>query len=1051
MSASAPDNPPENPNGAQPKDDGGWVSIFVRRPILAMVMNLLIIIAGVAAVDGIEIRELPDVDRPVVTVRTSYPGASPESMDAQITAIVESAVSRVQGVTGISSNSSYGSSRVAIEFSTDTDMQVAAMDVRDAVAGVQGQLPNDMDEEPRVVKADADATPIIRMSVASDTLSESELTDLVNDVIEDRLAAVEGVAAANSYGLRARTIEVRVSQVALAARGLSLSDLIDTIGKSSVTTPTGALENATQQLIVRAEAPVDSPQDVAALELNAQTKVGDVAFVRWAFQEATAMTRLDGQTAIGVEIIRQAKANTIAISEGIRAAVAELQQSLPKGVTIAITSDDAIFIRESIREVLLTLVLSTVIVILIIYAFLGSARETVAPAFSIPVSLIGTLAAVWMAGFSLIVLTLLALVIATGLVVDDAIIVVENIARRRAMGTGPRAAAVLGTREIVFAVLATTATLIAVFVPISFMPGIVGNLFSEFGFVLAFAVAISSVVALTVCPMLAAKLGATERRDAHTKPREGWYVRLATALGNAYARVLDLALRARYLVVLLCLAFAAAGWTAYKLLPQEITPAEDRGTIQISLRAQQGANLEYMSSLTQRVENALAALKKDGEITGILATVGAGGTNSASVVASLADWSQRKRSQQEIQAELQQKLSGIPGLQISLRSANSLGIRGGGQGLRFAIAGPDYGKLADVAAKLASRLSTTPGFRNARTDYDTTQPQLSVRINREAATKLGVPIETITSLINTMVDYQKAADLFIGDEIVEVQVKAGGRPINDPSDLGNLFVKTADGKFITLSTLVSITENAIAPSLGREDRLRSVPITANLDEGMVLGDAVTAMRAAAAEVLEPQMSIILLGEAKTLAETSQNTAFVFGIALLVVFLVLAAQFESTVSALVILVTVPFGLAAATLAIALTGGTMNIYSQIGLVLLVGIMAKNGILIVEFANLRRDEGASVDSAIREAATTRLRPVMMTMSAAVLGALPLIFAHGAGAEARLALGWVIIGGLGFATIFTLFLTPVAYRFLAPLSKPRVHETKLLIDELDAARSKP
>ncbi len=1030
----------------EPKNTGGWVSVFIRRPILAMVMNLLIIIAGIAAVQSIEIRELPDVDRPVVTVRSSYPGASPESMDAQITAIIESAVSRVQGVTSISSNSSYGSSRVAVEFSTGTDMQVAAMDVRDAVASVQGQLPNDMEDEPRVVKADADATPIIRMSVASDTLSESELTDLVNNVIEDRLAAVEGVAAANSYGLRARTIEVRVSQVALAARGLSLNDLITTIGKASVTTPSGALENATQQLIVRAEAPVDTPQDVAALELNPQTKVGDVAFVRWAFQEATAMTRLDGQAAIGVEIIRQAKANTIAISEGIRAAVAELQQSMPKGVTIAITSDDAIFIRESIREVVLTLILSTIIVILIIYAFLGSARETVAPAFAIPVSLIGTLAAIWIAGFSINVLTLLALVIATGLVVDDAIIVVENIARHRAMGTGPRAAAVIGTHEIVFAVLATTATLVAVFVPISFMPGIVGNLFSEFGFVLAFAVTISSIVALTVCPMLAARLGTAEHPTSDSE-KKSWFTRLGSGLASAYARILDLCLRARYLVVLLCLGFAALGWTAYKLLPQEITPSEDRGMIQISLRAQQGANLEYMSKLTERVEVALAELKNSGEVTGVLTTVGAGGTNSATVVASLADWSERSRSQQQIQAELQRKLSGIPGLQISLRSANSLGIRGGGQGLRFAIAGPDYNKLADVAAKLAAKLAATPGFTNARTDYDTTQPQLSVRINREAATKLGVPIDTITSLINTMVDYQKAADLFIGDEIVEVQVKAGGRPINDPSDLGNLFVKTNDGHFISLSSLVTIKENAISPSLGREDRQRSVPISANLDEGMALGEAVTAMRAAAAEVLEPQMSIILLGEARTLAETSQNTAFVFGIALLVVFMVLAAQFESTVSALVILCTVPFGLAAATLAIALTGGTMNIYSQIGLVLLVGIMAKNGILIVEFANLRRDEGIDVDKAIREAATTRLRPVMMTMAAAVLGALPLIFAHGAGAEARLALGWVIIGGLGFATIFTLFLTPVAYRFLAPLSKPRVHETQLLAQELKAA----
>lgn len=1037
-SASGPSRSGPLPN------DGGWVSVFVRRPIFAMVLNLLVIIAGIAAVQSIEIRELPDVDRPVVTVRSSYPGASPESMDAQVTAIIESAVSRVEGVTSISSNSSYGSSRVSIEFSTNTDMQTAAMDVRDAVAGVMRQLPKDMDEEPRIMKADADASPIMRIAVASDTLSESELTDLVKNVIEDRLAAVEGVAAANSYGLRARTIEVRVSQVALAARGLSHAELIQAIGTASVTAPSGALENATQQLIVRAEAPVETPEDVAAIEINSQTKVGDVAFVRWAYQEPTAITRLDGKTAIGIEIIRQAKANTVAVSDGVRAAIADLERSLPQGVSMVVTSDDAIFIRESINEVVVTLVLATIIVILIIFAFLGSVRETVAPAFAIPVSLIGTLAAVWMAGFSINLLTLLALVIATGLVVDDAIVVIENIARHRAMGAGRRAAAVLGTREVVFAVIATTATLVAVFVPISFMPGTVGNLFSEFGFVLAFAVMVSSFVALTACPMIASKLG----KGSAPADAPGRFTRIARGLAYAYALVLDLALRARYLVLVICLAFAALGGFAYLSLQHEITPTEDRGVIMISLGAQQGSNLNYMSALTQKAEDALSDFQKSGEITASLAIIGGGSTNRAFLVAALAPWAERDRTQQQIQAALQQRLNGIPGLSVSMRAPNSLGIRGGGQGLRFAVAGPDYDRLADAASALASRLSSTPGFRNARTDYDTTQPQLSVRINREAATRLGVPVGTITSLINTMIDYQKAADLFVGDEIIEVQVKAGGRPIDDPSDLGNLFVKTSDGKFISLSSLVAMEEVAIAPSLGRENRLRSVPVVANLDDGMVLGEAVKTMRAIAAEVLEPDMSIVLLGEARTLEETSQSTAFVFGIALLVVFLVLAAQFESLVSALVILVTVPFALAAAALAILLTGGTMNVYSQIGLVLLIGIMAKNGILLVEFANQRRDEGADVDTAVRAAATTRLRPIMMTMATTVLGALPLVLASGAGAEARLALGWVIIGGLGFATTFTLFLTPVIYRLLAPLSKPRAHEAQLLSAELAKVR---
>lgn len=1030
----------------EPYDDGGWVGTFVRRPILAAVLNLLIILAGIAAYQGIEIRELPDVDRPVVTVRASYAGATPESMDSQITAIIESAVSRVQGVSSISSNSSYGSSRVTIEFSSSTNLDNAAMDVRDAVAGIVNQLPDDMQDEPRVVKADADASPILEMSVASSKLSEGELTDLVSNVIEDRLAAVEGVAAANSYGLRAKIIEVRVNQVALAARGLSLSDLTTAIGKAAVTTPSGALENATQQLLVRAEAPVQTPEDVSALEINAQTKVKDVAFVRWAFQEATAMTRLDGKTAIGVEIIRAAQANTIAISDNVRAAVDELRKSLPADVEIAITSDDAIFIRESVREVAISLILASIIVILIIMLFLRSVRATIAPAIAIPVSLIGTLAAIWAAGFSINILTLLALVVATGLVVDDAIVVIENIARHRAMGKGPRAAAVLGTKEIVFAVLSTTATLVAVFVPVSFMPGVVGNLFSEFGFVLAFSVTISSLVALTICPMLAAKLG-TGAEDHGAS--EGLFARFSNFLAKIYMGVIEICLRLRWLVVLACLGFAALGWLSFMNLKQEITPAEDRGVVQINLSAQQGANLDYMSKLTRQVEDVLAEYKKSGEVTAVLASVGAGGANRGRVVAALAPWSERKRTQQEIQAELQKKLANIAGVTVNISSSNSLGIRGGGQGLRFAIIGPNYDRLAATSTKIIGALQEMPDFRSVRTDFDTTQPQLSVRINREAATKLGVPIETITSLINAMVDFQKAADLFIDDEIVEIQVKAGGRPINDPSDLRNLFVKAADGSFITLSSLVQIDEVAIAPTLGREDRQRSVGISASLNQGTVLGEAVTRMRETVTPLLDPDQSITLLGEAKTLAETSQNTAVVFGIALLVVFLVLAAQFESVISALVIIFTVPFGLAAAVLAIQLTGGTMNVYSQIGLVLLVGVMAKNGILIVEFANIRRDEGADVDTAIREAAETRLRPVMMTMTASVLGALPLIFAHGAGAESRLALGWVIIGGLGFATLFTLFLTPAAYRILAPLSKPRAEETRLLVEELRAAQS--
>ena len=1035
---------------SSPGDDGGWIGVFIRRPVLTVVLNLLIIVAGYAALQGIEIRELPNVDRPIVTVRASYEGATPQTMDAQITAIIESAVSRVQGVTSISSNSSYGSSRVTIEFSSSTNLESAAMDVRDAVSGIRRQLPSDMRDDPAVVKADADASPIMRLVISAEKLTEAELTDLVNNVIEDRLAAVEGVASATSYGLRARTIEVRINQVALAGRGLALSDLMAAIGKASVTGPSGALDNPTQQLLVKAEAPVQTPEEVGALQLNATTQVSDVAFVRWGYQDATAITRHDGRTAVGMEIIRQAQSNTIGISEGVRAAIQELKRNLPPGVDISIISDDAVFIEEAVREVVIALVIAGVIVVLVILIFLASIHATIAPTIAIPISLIGTLAAIWMAGFSLNIITLLALVVATGLVVDDAIIVIENIARHRAMGAGPRAAAVIGTREIVFAVLSTTATLAAVFVPVSFMPGIVGSLFSEFGFVMAFSVAVSSFVALSLCPMLAARIGAGNNRKTDSDA-PGRFDRIATGFSNFYAHILDWCLKLRWIFLAVCLGFAAAAYIAFRLVPSEITPAEDRSVISIGITAQQGANIDYVSRKVEAVEDALNELRKKGEITGILTTVGRGSSNRAAIVAPLAPWRDRTRTQQEIQAELQQKFSGIAGLSITTRSPNSLGIRGGGQGLRFAVTGTDYDKIADGATALAQRLSQTPGFRGARTDFDTTQPQLSVRINREAAIKLGVPIDAITSLINTMVDYSKAADLFIGEDIVEIQVKPGGRPINDPSDLNNLFVKTGSGRFVALSTLVTMEEVAISPTLARESRRRAVPVSVQLVEGTYLGDAVSTLRTIAPEVLGPDMSITLLGEAKTLTETTQSTTIVFAIAFLIVFLVLAAQFESVVSALVIMVTVPFGLAAAVFAILLTGGSLNVYSQIGLVLLVGVMAKNGILMVEFADQKRDEGMSVPDAIRTAAITRLRPVTMTALATVVGAVPLVIATGAGAEARLALGWVIVGGLGFATIFTLLLVPVAYRMLAPLSKPRAHETQILIDELKAAPREP
>ena len=1031
----------------------GATALFIRRPVLAIVMNLLIIIAGLAALTGVEIRELPDVDRPVVTVRTTYEGATPESIDAKVTKILESAVARVQGVNSITSSSRYGSSRITVEFSPKTDLNVAVGDVRDAVAGVARRLPEKA-EAPVVVKADDDASPVIRLAVSSSTLGVGPLTRLVEDRILDRLAAIDGVADVSAYGLRARVIRVAVNQVTLASRGLTMQDVITALENASLDAPSGTLESRRQSLLVRTESPVLTAAEIGGLFVNDKTRIRDVARVRMVTATPTSATRVDGRTAIGLGIVRQAQSNTLTISRGVAAVVANLNRELPQGTKIAITSDDAVFIQGAVDEVITTLFLATAIVVLVIFLFLRSFRSTLIPAITIPVSILGTIAGIWIAGFSVNILTLLALVLATGIVVDDAIVVLENIQRHRRMGAAGRAAAVLGTREIFFAVISTTVTLAAVFIPISFLPGTAGGLFSEFGFVLAFAVAISSFVALSLGPVLAARFyrgalghGAGEVANAQSAKPVGLWDRFGDRASGFYAASLAMCLRFRFVVLIVAGVFAVGAYLVYLALPQELTPPEDRGVMLIIAQAPQGVNLDYMTTQVAKAEAILADYVKSGEVRNVLALVGRGSANRAFIIVPLAPWSERKRSQQEIQTELRRRMATIPGVRMVMRSPNSLGIRGAGTGLNFAVVGSHYDKMAVQAEKLVAALKSVPGFTDVRFNYDTTQPQMTVTIDRVAAKKLGIPIASVTTLIRSMVDELTATQIFVGDEIIDIKVTGGARPVNDPSDVENLFIRTGDGTVVPLSSIVSVKEVAVAPSLGREGQRRAVPIRASLAEGFPLSQAVAEMRAAAAKTLPEGMGTILLGEAGTLEEGTRGALIVFGFAILIVFMVLAAQFESVISASIIMITVPFGLAAAIYAVLLTAGSVNYYSQIGLVLLVGIMAKNGILIVEFANQLRDRGESVEDAIRNAARIRFRPVMMTMISTVLGGVPLVVSSGAGAEAREALGWIVVGGLGFATLFTLYLTPVIFSLLAPISQVRAQEAQELDAELTAA----
>ncbi|GAB5462117.1 efflux RND transporter permease subunit [Hoeflea alexandrii] len=1027
-------------------ETGGGTALMIRRPVLALVISLLIVVAGLAGLYGAEIRELPDVDRPVITVTTNFAGASPETVDRELTAIVEGAIARVSGVASMSSTSTLGRSRVTVEFSDSTDLNVAASDVRDALGRVTNNMPDGADD-PRIVKADANSDPVMRLAVTSDRYNVQDMTILVEDLVVDRLAAVPGVADVNVYGDREKIFRVDVDQSRLAAFGLTLADLRSALSNVALDVPAGSLTAQTSDIVVRATADVTTPEGFEDLYINDRIRFRDVANVTLGADPGDSVLRANGRTGLGMGIIRQSASNTLEISQGVRAATQAIQAILPEGVDIRVTSDDATFISGAIDEVRTTLVLAVLIVIAIIFLFLRDWRATIIPAVTLPVSLIGAFAAIWLAGFSVNILTLLALVLATGMVVDDAIVVLENIVRKRNEGMGVRAAAVIGTREVFFAVITTTATLAAVFIPISFLPGQAGGLFTEFGFVLAFTVMISSVVALTLCPMLASRL--IKRRDmsaANSKPSR--FVAFGGYMSGIYSRLLRRALDAPLVVIVIALMAAGAAFALLPTIPQELTPPEDRAVALVRISAPQGVSLDYTRSRMTEIERLVSPLRDSGEVQNIFAIAGTGGSsNNGFMVLTLAPWGERERSQADIVGELNRAIATVPGLRAFAIQPNSLGIRGAGNGLQFAFVGNSYDELAEVGQQMVEKLEQDPRFNQIRLSYETTQPQISVQIDRARASDLGVNIDGLAEALQALLDGREVAQVFIEDRSFPVKLLSTNNPINDPTDLESIYLKAGDGRIVPMSTIATLTEKAVAPDLRRESQMRSVSITAGLSPAFALGDAWAEAVVMAEPLMPGGVRIIPLAEAATLDQSSNDMLITFGIAIIVVLLVLSAQFESFVSAFIIISTVPLGLACAIFAMAMTGGSLNVYSQIGLVLLVGVMAKNGILIVEFANQLRNTGMDIRSAIEEASNIRLRPVMMTMISTVLGSVPLLLAFGAGAEARVALGWVIVGGLGLAMIATLFLTPVAYLLLARFATPSAEEERRLHVELREA----
>jgi hydrophobe/amphiphile efflux-1 (HAE1) family protein len=1016
---------------------GDLPSLAIRRPLLILVINLLIALAGFAAIFGVEVRELPDVDRPIVTVRGDFPGASPETMDTEVTSIVEGAVARVTGVKSIRSSSEENNFRIRVEFSPGADLDSAASDVREAVSRVERELPERV-EQLTVVKADADSEPVVRIAAYSDSLSTEELTRVVEKDIVPELISIDGVADVNLFGNRQRLLRVVVDPLRLTSFGLSVTDVADVLRNAPFDVPAGSFGSEDQELIVRADASAVTAEEIAGLTIRGTVKIRDVAQVRFGPEDAESYVRLDGRPVIGLGVIRQARSNTVRISDGVTEAVEDLNARF-EAVHLVVTADDAVFIRGSVREVLITLAIAVTIVVATIWLFVGSLRATLVPTVAIPIALIGTVSAIWLLGFSINLLTLLALVLATGMIVDDSIVVLENIQRRKAQGLGSRAAAVLGTRQVFFAVVATTAALISVFVPISFLPSTAGRLFREFGFVLAIAVGISSFVALSLVPALAARL--PDKPVRHLAPLAAVGRRLA----RAYEQSLNAALDAPLVALAAALAFAGLAWLTFQGLDEELLPPEDRGVIYVLATGPDGVGLGYSARQADRMEAILQPYVDRGEIAAVLTIVGRWDLNRVSVIAPLAPWEDRARSQQEIVEELRGPMEAIPGARVSVYGTNSLNLWSVGGGIDVAILGSNYQRLFQTAKDLARGIEDElPNLSDPDISYQPTQPQLSVRIDRQRAADLGLSLDDLAATLRAMVDGDEIADLNVADQAIPIHLEAAGGAIDDPTDLTNLYVRAESGALVPLSSVATLTEEGVAAELDRHRQRRAVEVDSNMASGYPLRSAIEDLKGLAERVLPSDIDMIFMGEAEALEETSQQVAITYLVALVVVFLVLTAQFESLTSAAVVMTTVPFGVAAAVLALFLTGTSVNIYSQIGLVMLIGLMAKNGILVVEFADQLRDRGFEVRDAVATAAKVRLRPIVMTMISTVMGGLPLILSGGPGAEARAAIGWVVFGGLGLAAIFTLYLTPVAYLGLARFVGPRAAEGTRLETEL-------
>lgn len=1008
--------------------------ISVQRPVLATVLAALIVAFGLLALQRLPLQEYPTIDPPIVSVNTAYPGASASIVETRITQVLEDRIAGVSGIEAISSSSEDGDSRITIEFSLDRDIDSAANDIRDRVSDAMGNLPEEADP-PEVEKADSGSDVVLWLALTGEGFSMAELTDYANRYLVDRFSVQNGVSRVIIGGGRDYAMRIWLDADALAARELTAGDVEDTLRAENVELPGGSIESDSRQFIVRLPRGFSTPEDFRQLALAEGSdgylvRLGDVARVEIGAVEERTIFRGNGVPMVGLGMMKQSTANVLEISDGVLAEMERIQETLPDGMDLRLNYDSSVFVSGAISQVVQTLFIAMGLVVVAIFVFLGNLRTTLIPAVTVPIALIGTFAALAMMGFTINLLTLLALVLAIGLIVDDAIVVLENIHRRmHDHGETPLVAAFRGTRQIAFAVIATTLVLIAVFVPLSFLQGDIGRLFSEFALTLAASVAISSLLALTLTPMMASKILRSNMTEGRLARAVQWALEHSRCV---YRRLLERVLKLRWLVLALFLGVVGGMVWLNEQLPNEYTPSEDRGNFWVLVNGPPGATYDYMLDYMDEIEARLLSMTDEGDIEKVVVRAPRGwgnieNFNSGFVIVNLADWTER-RDAWSIMDDVRQRLADLPGVRAFpvMRQGFGSSVE---KPVQFVLGGGTYEEIAEWRDTLIAHVREhNPRITGLDSDYEENQPQLQVDIDYQRAAQLGVTVSEIGRTLETLLGGRIVTRYVDDGEEYDVilEGKPGARP--SPASLESLRVRSQrSGELIPLASLVSISDFAGPSTLNRFNRLRAITIQADLADGYALGEALSYLENTVAEILPAEAQTDVKGASRDYQEASGATVFLLGLGILVVFLVLAGQFESFVHPFVIMLTVPLAICGALLGLYLTGQSLNIYSQVGLVMLVGLAAKNGILIVEFVNQLRDQGYAFHDALVEAAVTRLRPIVMTAVTTMAGAVPLIVSSGAGAETRLVIGTVILCGLAAATLFTLFVVPVAYDLLA------------------------